>query len=495
MRLRCVVILGSSFLLTLGLLAQAHTESMTVEVVDVPVFVTRGNTPVEGLSRENFELYVNGRRQSIDYFEELSPAREGATLRERRLFLLLFDITFSHPHSLWRAQRAAARLIADAPAGDFFGVATYSSRRGVWIAAPFTDDHETLLHAIGSLSNPHSGDPLALVMTSVERASLRESSSFGGSQGIADEALRDMYRARLYRAAEDQVESLTELADRLASLDGQKHVIVMSEGFEGRSPNPWSIDRVSSPTTFNANGTPTFSLARTPTPWLTTPLFSRLSDLYRSCHKADVFLHAIDIEGVAWTWVADDGLNMLTSGTGGKYIHSRNDLGAALADLSSSVSRGYRLGFRPANVRRGDNRITVKVAGVGRGARVRHRRGFSGTPEAVKVDDGLYLADVLQNDVSQTGTAATLEHRDGTLLARIPLREVAAQLAGDGNAELLVYAFAADGKALIYRRAVIPVSAGATGEETIEIAMPKGAQEAKALLRVDGSLGFSRIAL
>ena len=56
-------------LLAFPLAAQSVHDALTIEVVDVPVFVTRGNQPVAGLSAEDFELFVNGKPQAIDYFD------------------------------------------------------------------------------------------------------------------------------------------------------------------------------------------------------------------------------------------------------------------------------------------------------------------------------------------------------------------------------------------------------------------------------------------
>src|SRR5688572_4756856 len=109
-RMRYRVLLPLFLLLSFSLAAQPITETLTVEVIDVPVFVARGGSAVEGLTRESFELYVNGKRTPIEYFETVTSTDEASTLRERRLFLLLFDVAFSHPLSLPRAQRAAAQL-------------------------------------------------------------------------------------------------------------------------------------------------------------------------------------------------------------------------------------------------------------------------------------------------------------------------------------------------------------------------------------------------
>ena len=489
MRLGSLVLLGA-LVLTTGADAQAIRESLTVEVVDVPVYVTRGGKPIEGLTRDDFELYVNGARQSIEYFDTLSPSEPAASLRERRLFLLLFDVAFTHPHSLTRAQRAAEHLVAQAQPGDYFAVATYTSRRGVWFAVPFTRDRAAITRAVANLSNSRSGDPLAIVMTAAERETFEDfsgrvvvSDSGYAASRIAADTLADVARARTLRAAEDHVLEMSDLAERLAALEGEKHVLILSEGYDGRSPSSWNITTVSMPAPQSTVTTGTFDHAHA--------LTAKVMQMHRDFQRANVLLHALDMEGVSNSLLTDDALHFLVAGTGGKLVSNRNDFGNALVDLSTSLAHGYRLGFRPsADVRTGYNSIVVKVRDRERGARVNHRRGFFGTPQMGNVNDGIYLADVLLNDVPQSGSAAELSLRGRTLTARIPMREVAAQLPASGRAELLIYAFDAKGTALLYHREVVPVSAD---DRTIEVTVPEGTRVAKALLRVDGMLGFSKV--
>src|SRR5258706_6889098 len=44
-------------------------ESIEVALVSVPVYVSVHNEPVRGLTRDDFELLVNGKPQEIEYFD------------------------------------------------------------------------------------------------------------------------------------------------------------------------------------------------------------------------------------------------------------------------------------------------------------------------------------------------------------------------------------------------------------------------------------------
>jgi VWFA-related protein len=466
-------LLGLLFLsLSFSLSAQSVRDSVTIEVVDVPVFVTRSGEPVEGLTRDDFELFVNGKRQPIEYFDVVRAGGQ-ESLRERRLFLLMIDIAFSNPHAVGRAQRAAAELIARAPKDDLFAVATFSSRRGVWFTTPFTSDRLALSRGVASLSVTTSGDPLGVVLTSSERSELsdwladapersEQAPEFGlGSfiDKLTADSIQDVQLAPAWRKVEHQLLDFRDLADRLAALQGQKHMVVLSEG----------------------RGLPG-SLGST--------TFRHLDDMQKAFQRADILLHTLDLRGVA-RMPGNSRLHVLSEGTGGEFVHSRNDFAAALVDLVDNYRHGYVLGFRPV-AKRGHNTIEVKLRNAARNTTVRHRRGFTGTPQKLNVNEGLYLADVVLNDVPQTGTAAALELEGGQLQVSVPLRPLAAQLGTGGTAQLYVYVFGENGVPLDFHRRVIDVPADASGDQTFTIDVPDHAQVAKALLVVDESLGFSR---
>src|SRR5882762_9558198 len=101
--------------------AQMH-ETVNVRIVEVPVsvVVSSGN-PSRGLTTANFEVYDAGKKQAITSFDKvdfgskevvsaISPMNPSA----RRSFLLLFDLGYSSPRSLVRAQEAARRFVTTA---------------------------------------------------------------------------------------------------------------------------------------------------------------------------------------------------------------------------------------------------------------------------------------------------------------------------------------------------------------------------------------------
>src|SRR5690348_4132416 len=117
---RFAAVLAASFV-SVAAFAQVR-ETIHVNIVEVPVTVAdRAGNPVRGLTEKNFELFDNGKKRTITSFDvvdfaaaesvnAISPMNPVA----RRSFLLLFDLGFSSPNSLRRAQEAARKFVNDA---------------------------------------------------------------------------------------------------------------------------------------------------------------------------------------------------------------------------------------------------------------------------------------------------------------------------------------------------------------------------------------------
>src|SRR5437763_14285412 len=100
-------------------LAQVR-ETVNVHVIEVPVTVvdSSGN-PVRGLTAANFELFDQGKKREITSFDTIDfTARDAAASaiapinpNARRAFFLLFDLGYSTPASLARAEEAARRFV------------------------------------------------------------------------------------------------------------------------------------------------------------------------------------------------------------------------------------------------------------------------------------------------------------------------------------------------------------------------------------------------
>ena len=110
-------VLACALLPLSGALAQVK-ETIQVNIVEVPVIVVdRAGNPVRGLTEKNFELFDEGKKQPITSFDVIDFAsRESLSAISplnpiaRRSFLIVFDLGYSSPNSLVRAQDAARAL-------------------------------------------------------------------------------------------------------------------------------------------------------------------------------------------------------------------------------------------------------------------------------------------------------------------------------------------------------------------------------------------------
>jgi VWFA-related protein len=503
--------LGFVLLIACALSAQAQVrESVTVEVVQVPVYVTTSDgKPVTGLTKDAFQLSVDGHPQPIEYFDTFDfgtatggPAPAERTRRERRLYLLLFDLSFATPGSIGRAQRAAEQAVMHSnPATDLFAVATYSSNKGVFFLSPFLSDRVAVTRAIYTLKSSSAQDPLGIALASAERAKWVTAMEQGGAVSGSNDDLstflgtevadtlkggqinQDNLAMPAARLIEFQLEGLGDAAARFASLEGQKHVLIFTEGFESTRIN--DIKAKGRPPNLDAH---------------LVDLVKRMHDIFVS---AGVTLDSVDIKGLRHTFsdLDNNALYMLSQGTGGRVIDNRNDLVAAVDTLVQSQRTVYLLGFRQGERKRG--RISVRVNGLPRGAEVSYREGFGYVAPKAALDS-LQLADILLNDVPQAGVALSAGVRTSDTGAEVAVSfaraEVVPQLVdASPGVEFLFYIFNDRGGAVGFKAKRINFTGAGrvnTGYLTLNepFDLPKGKYSAKVLLRISGtkSLGFVR---
>lgn len=418
------------FALLLVLAQTAFQEKVTVSYVEVPVtVVARDGGAVRGLTRANFELYEDGHKRAIESFDAIDFASHesmNAVSRlnpaSRRNFLILFDLSFSNPTSIGRAQVAARDFIARSIGNrDLVAVGTVDVDRGFRFLTAFTTDRSVLTAAIADPATFRTVDPLQIsgrspieIAPSTSSSPGEVSESRAGAVDVYADAARalrkmdDTYtRSRVLR----EVESLGRIARTLQKLSGRKHVVLLSEGFDpqlvqGRSAadtreqteenrfiengEVWKVD---SDRRFGNSGSQTS--------------ITRMADEFR---RADVVLHAVDIKGVRVQndvqagagGTSNEGLHLLANPTGGTVFRNSNDLTADFDRLTRQHEVVYVLGFRAPVGRPGQlHDLKVKLVGVP-GARAQHRNGYYDTGEESSVARALTAAEVIVNDIPQT---------------------------------------------------------------------------------------------
>lgn len=463
-------------------------ESITVEVIDVPVYVVdRDGKPVRGLGRDAFALLIDGQSKPIEYFDVVDfgtgqqmPAAVRPA-RERRLYLLLFDLTFAVPARVARAQKAAEKAVdASNPGTDLFSVATYTSTRGVFFVTPFLLDRVAIKRALFTLRGSTARDALGLTITKDERELWQEVTDPVALETVmGGEANQEMAHATTSRLIEEEFDGLGEAANRIGTIPGQKHVLLFTQGFESTLLH--GVGRGAGP------------------PKLDARLMAKLNEMNARFRAAGVILDSVDIAGLRHTFDSgdNDALWVIARGTGGQVVHNKNDLVAGITDLTAAQQMVYLLGFRRPDNR--PHRIDVRVSGAPRGSSVFYRTGF-GEPQKAVVD-ALQFADIVLNDVPQSGFTVGLDVTpEGEAVVRLHRAEVMPQLDAKGpHIDALLYVFNSKGETVASkgkRIAFDPQRDDTIGDVELrqKFDLPPGAYIVKVLLRIGGSnsLGFAR---
>jgi VWFA-related protein len=465
-------------------------ETVNVNIVEVPVSVVDSSgKPIRGLTAANFELYDGGKKQAITSFDKvdfgskeqpltaLSPLNPAA----RRSFMLLFDLGFSSPRSLVRAQEAAQRFVTTAvQPGDLVGVGTIDIDHGFRLLTAFTTDHELVAAAI---SDPHSfrgSDPLQignkafvgdLTMEVGEDTSLPTSGDKSPRTHAAAATEIAELQERLTRSneqaiasrVEKQVDYLADLAKTLRAVPGRKQVILLSQGFDAKylqgrdardtKANARDFEAVTRGEVWNVDNDQQYgSLA-------SQSILDRMARAFRS---SDVVLDAIDIEGVrvqadvasGANFNSNAGLFLLSRPTGGEVFQNSNDLKSDFDRMLRAQEVVYVLGFQSPMANPGKfHDLKVKV--VNSPGRVSYRLGYyengGGTPlERTLTTAEIIVNDVPQNDVHMAAFAAPFPAGNGNFQVPVILDLNGADLARQARgsmaaAEIFVYAFDSEG--------------------------------------------------
>lgn len=490
------------------------TEATEVLVVEVPVQVLRDGEPVRGLTAGDFELWEGREKQTITGFEVLDLAAAGPAAPQtgpktvvppsaRRRFLLLFDLSFSDPLSIGKAREAARSLVAGGlHPTDLVGVATVEASRGAELVLGFTSDRRQLEEALARLGEKQqAADPLRLVMTSSDAAFAREaiaaidgSGSGGGAGGSGRRRSRDgeaddiggsgggpgwaemvtMEAERTAQAAQknsmtDFSASVAELARTLAAIQGRKHVVLLSEGFDSSymlgTQDQAEIDRMSEASQWGE-----YWRIDSNTRYGSTKMVAQVEAMLEELRRADCVIQAVDIAGLrapgevgsrAGSTLRQDGLFVFADSTGGELYNNFNDLSDAMAEVLHRNSITYVLSYQPEEPRRDGayRRLRVELKGASRGTQVVHRPGYyAPKPFAERaalektVDTASHVISGREGGVIPTAVlAAPFARAEGRSYVPVLIEAEGAGLLGgqkDGMlpAEVYVYAFDAEGK-------------------------------------------------
>ncbi len=427
--------------------------------VQIPVNVVgRDGEPVRGLTAEDFEILDEGKKQDIRDFEviDLEVLEPGETRTEietavpasaRRHFLLLFDLSFSKPHSIMRAREAARQFVLnEVHETDLVAVGTHSVEQGAQLLVTFTPDRGQVARAIDTLGAPRllnlaRQDPLRFIIdnpddieaiASSELNDLTNESQTTGLQQsvvahirVIAKEMAKMERSFARGRVSSWSRSMAELAKYLDSVRGRKHVVYFSEGWDGRlllGRNPDAQDAETQQDLQNLQ-TGNHFLVDTDDIYGNTGLQSQMDLMVEEFRRADCVIQAVDISGLRADRadeervrsVGRDALFFVANETGGELFEDANDFTQELNTVLERSSVTYLLTFQPTDAAHDGryHRLRIKVRGA-RGSRVSARKGYYAPrpyEELHPLEKGLLASDAIatassSNDVPMQVLAA-----------------------------------------------------------------------------------------
>ena len=519
-------------------------ESITVSYVELPVTVVdRGGNPIKGLTPANFEIIDDGQKRAvagIDVIDFASSESIAGTSplnpAARRNFLLVFDLTFSNPLSIARAQKAARDFVTKtATRRDRIGVGTVDVNRGYRMLTSFTTDRTLVDDAIANPSTFRGSDPLELANVSplapeTAISTMGESSRDAEARQNMKEIMRgsdrmnDQYsRTRI----EKQMNLLAGLAKTLHAVSGQKHLVLLSEGFDprviqGRSASQLTAVGGASDAAQDATAAEHGEIWKVESDdrFGSSSSISLLDKMADIAKRSDVIIDAVDIRGLrsdsdastGFARTSNEGLHLLANSTGGTVFQNSNDLGSDFQRVVKSQEVVYVLAFNAPTKQPGKfHNVKVKLVNVP-GGRVSGRSGYYEAGGETAVERSLSNAEIITNDIAQDAVhvaALVAPFPTTSANAQVPVileingNDLAAAAKNNAEAmEVFVYAFDEEGlvRDSLYQRvgldlAKIGAQLRASGVKYYAtLSLPPGKYAVKSLVRVPETekKGFNR---
>jgi len=418
-------VIASLVVLCAATLTAQVSETIDVRVINVDVTVTSKGGPVRGLTRNDFEVFEDGHRQSITNFyatEETraladkadsaaaAPAAEQPDPRFRRKVLVLVDNNHTTRHNRDLALRELEAMINDRFHGDYdWSIGVIG--RGVKLVLPLSSDKAAIHEALeivrragtrGEASSTFAGvaDRGGLVLTQ-PGDNQTHMAVFDTDLGIA--ATSDDEERAI--SAKFTAPAIMDAARGFASTSGRKIVFlltgdlglndmeVVSQG-SGSGFNVRGVSSGNSDSSTMLNAPPDKSNEL----WMhqRTVEDSRKA-IIKEANASDVSFYIWNVEGLSPLGnIADP--NSISSGaatntsavywianqTGGRLV-TGNDPARAVQEFNTASSTFYSLGYSPTHPDDGKyHEISVRLKQKG-DYKLEYRTGYSGNPTATQL--------------------------------------------------------------------------------------------------------------
>lgn len=383
-------------------------DEIEVRVIDVDVVVTdrRGN-PITNLTREDFELYENGKRLEIPYFSRIVDGRiadlpadasqQGAfpatAPRTPLTWIIYIDQTNLPPQRRNVAMRQLQKFLASAMEAGHRGVIAHNNGRSFKLRQGLTDDPNLLMETLRNIEKERvvmggATTRANQIMYDLGRASTNSDEdtqwqlvahdiAVNIQTTIEEEAMR----------TRNAILAMSSLMDGLARVQGRLALVYLGAGFN-------TLPALSLAETWKSKFPMLALESYVPEPELhRVPLELEISRLYSnmSAMRVTVYTihggdsgseptsveHAGSVDPSVWVsrGRAEATEAALARGmaerTGGLYFKVNQNLASQLAAVRRDLNNYYSLGYKPSGSPSDTRRIRVKVKVAG--ARIRHR--------------------------------------------------------------------------------------------------------------------------
>jgi VWFA-related protein len=382
-----------------------------VPLVSVDVYVfDGGGRPVPGLTRDDFELYEDGRQVEISHFFASPGITAGALDREKlsergvdgggpdqALYLVIYfdDTNLSRGRRQSAVEHLRAFLSAELPPDLRVMLVRYDGR--IIVEQPFTEETDEVLVALdairGAASLSRQIDENVLIRE-IEMAASIAAVSGRMSQTLLENSGRTLwgsiesYVDQTVHRARTSIENQRRLIASLSGLSGRKAILLVTDGVESR---------------------PGEALYRT---W--SQVFGEIPEFRADAQRAFLQASRDDVSndfemsaagvGYARTISAetrlldeerlavDQGMGAevlmahMAGTTGGRSLVNSPALAGQLEQVSEELGSYYSLAFEPQHLGDGKyHRLEVEVKA--NRFRVRHREGYMDIPLTERIND------------------------------------------------------------------------------------------------------------
>jgi len=465
MLVRQIVAALLAFLVAFPVAAQqpqrSYGETLEIRVINVDAVVTdRSGKPVTGLTRDDFELFENGKRKEVSNFLEVNERAAGAlpTQSERRHLIVFVDNTSLQPFNRDRVLNAMKAFIESTMRMNDEAIVV-SWNPGLKENLALTTDRARVLATLQSMmATTGLGTMLRAERERVENE-LRQmpgdyqSSSTVKTGGLApapepepgstrpgspsnivrvdekppyDRALAAVrqYADSVMLDTKQKAEALNTLMLAFRGVQGRKALILVTESFSTQPARQLFeyLDSIKDQFERGNFQNPRAEVMR----YNDEPLFQTVTS---TANAAGITLYAISAGGVSSGIntsdasdrgstvrqqavpgkFSDQSLQELAAATGGLAVTGSNDFAGGFDRIASDLTMYYSLGYRadsPANDMLRKVEVKVKKPGVV----VRYRESFVQKATPTEIGDTLaanLFAGVQKNDLGITISAGT----------------------------------------------------------------------------------------